>query len=835
MADIEAPLSYGRLIGDFWAVLEDSADLDLAPDTSPLMGSVTFTPSYRVLRVSSEAVDRRGIVYVDAVTAQVVNGVLVDDFGEPGVSLLAATELDGMVIPNDIFWTATFNLTMTTGESLVTQPEPTRIRLAPGETRSISDFVPSVIDGGGNVRVVTVDRETMRLVDAQVEYINNMVEELSIIIEDGVAKGEPGEKGDTGDQGPIGPYGPPGRAGLVETINYVTNPTPTSNDGFSATNGIVTYSDNNTLTLTPSDTSKDSYVSWVKAVPTFPGTNMYLRFDAEPSDASVNVQSTITFLNGELSPIDFDTLVHSGDNDLEAPGDLEPEGAGTFSHMSYTDGPASFAIFSVGIPAGSPEGTTLVVDKFFFSDTPGYYFSGSDTVEGYNVRWMGAANDSYSVLTPISSFTSHAVTSVNGERGDLTINAETLGLGLVNNTSDEDKPISADTQEALDLKVDRSSLIPTVASEYKVPTESMYFKEFSRFATQEVWTSTETFVDISYIVAPVAGYSAIRLSIPGSTTGNSASSIPTVEGSVDGATWSTWRTLTAEPPSSVAYTSIDGDFDRSTGNLKVLVREAATGGSVVLHLYTVTQDGTITDSILGTFTAASDPYTRPSVVSTPQNDGSLYLYYTNAAGTILRKTISAEGTLGTTITNLNGLKSNASAKVSRFYGTYVAATPDGSAPGSPGILISSDGITWKGKGVTTAHTWSRGADATVMSAYPGVSGGKVGVFIDYINVTKDDTNDTTSLQLHRIFITSRPTITGTLAEVATDPGTASSAGTTISFPGTLPDAPTVIASSDDSRLNLGVIAVSGDGGTIERFNMGASPSSNATINWTAIS
>lgn len=355
----------------------------------------------------------------------------------------------------------------------------------------------------------------------------------------------------------------------------------------------------------------------------------------------------------------------------------------------------------------------------------------------------------------------------------------------------------------------------------------MYFKEFSRFATQEVWTSTETFVDISYIVAPVAGYSAIRLSIPGSTTGNSASSIPTVEVSVDGATWSTWRTLASEPQSSVAYTSIDGDFDRSTGNLKVLVRKEDTGGSVVLHLYTVTQDGTITDSSLGTFTAASDPYTRPSVVSTPQNDGSLYLYYTNAAGTILRKTISAEGTLGTTITNLNGLKSNASAKVSRFYGTYVAATPDGSAPGSPGILISSDGITWKGKGVTTAHTWSRGADATVMSAYPGVSGGKVGVFIDYVNGT--------GYQLHRIFITSRPTITGTLAEVATDPGTASSAGTTISFPGTLPDAPTVIASSDDSRLNLGVIAVSGDGGTIERFNMGASPSSNATINWTAIS
>lgn len=826
MADIEAPLSYGRLTGDFWAVLEDTADLDLAPDTSPLMGAVTFTPSYRVLRVSSESVDRRGVVYVDSVTAQVVNGVLVDDFGEPGVSLLAATDLGGMVTPNDIFWTATFNLTMTTGESLAAQPEPTKIRLAPGETRSISDFVPSVIDGGGNVRVVTVDRETLRLVDTQVEYINKMVEELSIIIEDGVAKGEPGEKGDPGAQGPIGPYGPPGRAGLVETINYVTNPTPTSNDGFNATNGTVTYS-GNTLKLTPTDSSKDSYVSWVKAVPTFPGTNMYLRFDAVPSNTNVNIQSTITFLNGELDPVDFDTLVHSGDNDLEVQEEVESADVGTFSHMSYTDGPASFALFSVGIPGGSPKGTTLVVDKFFFSDTPGYYFSGSDTVEGYNVRWMGAANDSYSVLTPISSFTSHAVTSVNGERGDITIDAETLGLGQVNNTSDEDKPISAATQEALDGKVDVTSLIPTVASNYRVPMESMYFKEFSRFATQEVWTSTYTFVDISYIVAPIAGFSTARLTIPGSTTGNSASSIPTIEVSSDGDNWTTWRTLTAAPPSGVAYTSIDGDFICATGELKVLVRQEASGGSVVLRLYTVTQDGNVTSQVLGTFSAASDPYSRPSVVSTPQNDGSLYLYYTNSAGAILRKTVSVAGTLGTTITNLNGLKSNSYAKVSRFYGAYVAASPDGSATGSPGILISSDGVSWRSKGVTSSHTWSRGASVMTMSAYPGVSGGKVGVFIDYVNGPK--------YNLHRIFITSRPTVTGTLTGLSTDPGVASTAGSTISFPGTLPTAPTVIASSNDSRLNLGVVAVSGDGGTIERFNMGAAPSPNATIKWTAIS
>lgn len=845
MADITEPLQYGRLTGDFWAVLEDSSDLDLAPDTSPLMGSVVFTPSYRVLRVSGEPVDRRGVVYVDSVTAQVVNGVLVDEFGEPGVSLLAATELGGTVIPNDISWTATFNLLMSDGGSLTSQPEPTRIRLAPGETRSISDFVPSSIDGGGNVKVVSVDRETMRLVDSQVEYINNMVEELSIIIEDGVAKGEPGEKGDTGERGPIGPYGPPGRAGLVETINYVTNPTPTSNNGFSATNGIVSFSEKTlTLTLTPTDASKDSYITWVKAVPSFPGTNMYLRFDAAPSDTTVDVLSTITFLNAELAPVDFDTLVHSGDNDLEAPEGVESESVGTFSHMSYTDGPASFAIFSVGIPAGSPEGTTLVVDKFFFSDTPGYYFTGDDTIKGYNTRWMGEENNSYSVLTPVSSFANHVVTSLNDKRGDLTINAETLGLGLVNNTSDEDKPVSRATQEALDLKVDKSSLISTLAAEYKDSMDSMYLKEFSRFATQEVWTSEETFVDISYVMAPMGATGMVRLTIPGSKPSagtkspNSGSSIPTVEVSNDGSTWTSWRELTSGPPESC--TSIDGEFDKSTGNLKVLVRESISDGPVVLRLYTITQDGTVSDKSLDPFDAASEPYTRPSIVATPQNDGSLYMYYTNADGDIKRKTISAAGDLGTTIALPKGLQPKTYAKVSRFYGSYVAATPDGSVAGSPGIMISADGDTWRGKpsivpdpatGAPSTHTWSRGASVVTMSAYPGVSGGKVGIFIDYIN-------DPNEYHLHRIFITARPVITGKFPPVTTAAKTTDNGdGLTISFPGTLYEAPTVIASSDDTKLILATnrATLSRDKATIDRFNVGDAESKDATITWTAIS
>lgn len=47
----------------------------------------------------------------------------------------------------------------------------------------------------------------------------------------------------------------------------------------------------------------------------------------------------------------------------------------------------------------------------------------------------------------------NAVTSVNGSQGDVVVDKSDVGLGNVDNTSDEDKPISDDTQAALDLKV----------------------------------------------------------------------------------------------------------------------------------------------------------------------------------------------------------------------------------------------------------------------------------------------------------------------------------------------------------------------------------------------
>lgn len=823
MADITEPLQYGRLTGDFWAVIEDTIDAGEAPDNVPLMGSVLFTPSYRVLRVTSDDVTQRGVAYVDTVTAQVVNGVLVDDFGQPGVSLLASTDPAGMVFPHDIFWTATFDLTMTTGEALTVQPEPTQVRMVPGITKSISDFVPTVLTTGSPVSVVSVDLATLRAVDSQVDYINDLVDALGVAVADGIVKGDKGDQGDQGEKGEIGPYGPPGRSGTPEIYNYVKNPVPTSNEGYHATDGTVSYS-NNELTLT-SNGSGSPEVTWVRAIPAYPGTNMYLQFDADTSSSS-DIQSTITFLNAELEVVHSDTLVHSGIDDGSVPDEVVADTLGTYSHMSYTDGPASFAIFSVGLAGTVPSGDSVTLSKFFFSDSPGSYFSGSESMSGYNLRWYGIPNDSYSIMTPVVLSEGVTVTSVNEQQGDVVIDAETLGLGSVNNTADADKPVSGPMQEALDDKVDDSDLATEVSVRTKPQPDFMALKEFHRFATQEVWRTSETFVDISHTIAPVGGSTLVRLSIPGSVTGNSPSSVPTVERSSDGESWAVWRTLFSSVPSGTRYTSIDGTYDSASNTLKVLVREETTSGTVTLHLFTIDSGGVVTSSVLGTYTASATLYRYPSIVPTEANDGTLYLYHMNGSGATRRSVVNADGTLSTTTTNLTGLKTNSPVNVTKMYGTYIAATADGSAIGSPGVLRSIDGISWTGKNVTSSHTWDRGANAGVMSAYPGVSSGRVGIFVEYV--------DTDNYRVSRIFVTSRPTLSGKITGVSTESLATSTSGTSFEFPGTLPSPPRVIVSSNDSRLSLGVIAVDVDGGTIERFNMGEAPSANATISWTAI-
>ena len=70
-----------------------------------------------------------------------------------------------------------------------------------------------------------------------------------------------------------------------------------------------------------------------------------------------------------------------------------------------------------------------------------------------------ALDDKYDASNPAGYITlaevpSSAVTSVNGQTGDVILDKEDIDLGNVDNTSDLNKPISNDTQDALDLITD---------------------------------------------------------------------------------------------------------------------------------------------------------------------------------------------------------------------------------------------------------------------------------------------------------------------------------------------------------------------------------------------
>ncbi len=72
--------------------------------------------------------------------------------------------------------------------------------------------------------------------------------------------------------------------------------------------------------------------------------------------------------------------------------------------------------------------------------------------------------DAYSKLpavdgSQLTNLPAAPVTSVNGQTGEVVLDKDAVGLNHVDNTSDTDKPISNDTQVALDTKADKSNVL----------------------------------------------------------------------------------------------------------------------------------------------------------------------------------------------------------------------------------------------------------------------------------------------------------------------------------------------------------------------------------------
>ncbi len=127
-----------------------------------------------------------------------------------------------------------------------------------------------------------------------------------------------------------------------------------------------------------------------------------------------------------------------------------------------------------------------------------------------------AMSDWQEMLTPTDT-----VLSVNGETGAVSLNATSIGLDNVDNTSDADKPISTATQTALDAKLDDNQLIDeddmASDSDTHVPTQQSvkaYVNNKTVFKTTTTTTASLTLTATHYVVLASGASTTVAITLP---------------------------------------------------------------------------------------------------------------------------------------------------------------------------------------------------------------------------------------------------------------------------------------------------------------------------------
>src|SRR6188768_18462 len=160
-----ANLTYGTVVGRFLHIVEDSADSDTTADAIAPLGTVTFRAEADFLLDAWDDDSPATILPAPVVCTIDGTGQLVDDQGNPGVSLLAT---DGPTVPVDFTYQVTIAMYGT-------------------PARTFSIYLP----GGTTVNLT------------QVQPVTSSSGKVIV----------PGPKGDKGDKGPKGDTGPKGPTG----------------------------------------------------------------------------------------------------------------------------------------------------------------------------------------------------------------------------------------------------------------------------------------------------------------------------------------------------------------------------------------------------------------------------------------------------------------------------------------------------------------------------------------------------------------------------------------------------------------------------------------------
>ena len=193
-------LPYATVIGRFGSIVSDSLDPDLRPDINPLSGTVTLAPTVPYIKINGT------VLQIATITAQVVNGVIVNPDGSEGIRILS-TDVENDTITN-WGWRATFKI-----------PD---VRITPVSFYAVEDEVIDLVNLTSGITGLPVEIAPGPKGDKGDPGEDGHTPEITFdgatIVVDGVPgpdlKGEPGPQGERGPSGPEGPTGPEGPQGL---------------------------------------------------------------------------------------------------------------------------------------------------------------------------------------------------------------------------------------------------------------------------------------------------------------------------------------------------------------------------------------------------------------------------------------------------------------------------------------------------------------------------------------------------------------------------------------------------------------------------------------------
>ena len=197
MAELLSEIEYGRILGSFTAVQEDSGDT-VAPDAIPLTGTVVFTPTHDHISYINSAGETASL-YLDKVVASIVNGRLVGRDGQDGVVLLASNSNN---VSASVLWRAVIRIDPI-GPSLEAPELHTfLIEVRRNEISSLIDVIKA------NSRVHNIALFNDAIAEAAEEFWRR--------VDSGEFRGNQGPPGPSGGPGVgvAGPVGVPGRVGV---------------------------------------------------------------------------------------------------------------------------------------------------------------------------------------------------------------------------------------------------------------------------------------------------------------------------------------------------------------------------------------------------------------------------------------------------------------------------------------------------------------------------------------------------------------------------------------------------------------------------------------------